>query len=117
MPTPLASNADQGPATEDEAVLDADGHFIFRAVIGGLFQLAVSTRPELSKPVGSLAQQMHAPTPRHLTFEQRTLVPDRQRPCRHSLEHNGPMNPSCFVADVDVPGAVTRISVVQKPGM
>ncbi len=71
--TPLASSADLGPATADEAVLDADEQYTFRAVIGGLIYLAVSTRPELSKPVGSLAQQMHAPTARHLAHSKRVL--------------------------------------------
>ncbi len=82
--TPIASNDDLGPATEHEAVLDADGQYMLRAVIGGLLYLAVSARPEFSKPVGSLANRC-MPTASCI-FEARTPVPDRKRPCRHALE-------------------------------
>ncbi len=100
--TPLASNADLGPATADEAVLDADGHYMFRAVIGGLLYLAVSTRPELSKPVGSLAQQMHAQAPRHLAHSKRVLrYPIGSVHVGIHYSSNGPWTPSCFVAAVD----------------
>ncbi len=100
--TPLASNAELGPAAEDESVLDAEGHYMFRAVIGGLLYLADSTRPELSKPVGALAQQMRAPTPTHLAHSKRVLrylIGSIDVGIHYSSE--GPLVPSSLVAAVD----------------
>ncbi len=116
--TPLASNAELGPAAEDEEVLDAHGHYMFRAVIGGLLYLAVSTRPDLSKPVGLLAQQMHAPTPSILHTRTRTSVSDRQRQRRHSLQLRWTFGSIIFSSlPLTLTGAVKRIPVDRPQGM
>ncbi len=75
---------------------------MFRVAIGGLLYLAVSTRPELSKPVGLLAQQMQAPTPRHIAHSKRVLrylIGSVSVGIHYNC--NGPLDQSSFVAAVD----------------
>lgn len=71
--TPLPVSADVVSAKPDEPLLDAYHHAEYRAQVGGLLYAAVCTRPDISKSVSLLAQQLHAPTARHSKLLKRLI--------------------------------------------
>lgn len=72
--TPLPSaKTSLMPIRDDEEPLSPKEHTMYRAIVGGLMYLAVSTRPDLAFSVSTLARQMHAPTDRHMRNAKRTL--------------------------------------------
>ena len=70
---PLPVSADVGPAKLHEDVLDSDEHAECRALVGGLRYLGVCTRPDISKSISVLAQQLHKRTARHRALLKRIL--------------------------------------------
>jgi len=71
--TPLPITGNLTPCTEKEGALSSDAHAEYRAGIGGLMYLAVSTRPDLAFSVFTLTRSLHSPTHRHMVLFKRLL--------------------------------------------
>ena len=71
--TPFPTNADITIAHERDSPLSTFHNSRYRSLVGGLLYAAVCTRPDLSFPVGILAQNVHAPTERHYSLAKRVV--------------------------------------------
>ena len=113
--SPLPTTADLTSAHDGDVSLSTAAHSEYRSLIGALIHLAVSTRPDISFAVCTLARHVHNPTDRH-QFLLKRILRYVAGTTDYGIQYNQqPITESSLVAHVDADwGAAWTLGIQQQ---